>query len=54
MRVRCKSGLMGYRNRLRRNYASFGEFEAYCEIRGLHTRLGYKSPKTSLAIQSHD
>ena len=38
---------MGYRNRLRRNYTSFGEFEAYCEIRGLHTRLGYKSPKTA-------
>ena len=47
MRVRCKSGIMGYRNRLRHNYTSFGEFEASCEIYGLHIRLGYKSPETA-------
>lgn len=47
MRVKCKSGITGYRNRLRRNYASFGEFEASCEIYGLHTRLGYKTPEAA-------
>lgn len=47
MRVRCKSGLMGYQEKLRRNYDNFDQFEAYSEMYGLHTRLGYKSAKTA-------
>ena len=47
MRVKCKSGITGWRNRLRKNYADYGEFEYYSNLRGLHTRLGYKSPKTA-------
>lgn len=46
-RVICKSGLTGWQCKLRYNYASFEEFEAYSETYGIHTRLGYKTPKTA-------
>jgi hypothetical protein len=45
MRIRCKSGLMGYRCRLRSNYDSFQQFQAYAEMYGLHNRLGYRTIK---------
>ncbi len=41
--VRCKSGLMGWQNKLQANYAKFTEFQTYDEIYGLAKRLGYKS-----------
>lgn len=47
MRVKCKSGITGWRNRLRKNYASFNEFATMNEIYGLATRLGYKSAETA-------
>lgn len=47
MKVKCKSGVMGWRNRLRKNYASFEEFEAYDATYNLAARLGYKSAKTA-------
>jgi hypothetical protein len=46
-RVICRSGLGGWRCRLRRNYASFAEFEAYSETYGLHGRLGFKSAEAA-------
>lgn len=47
MKVKCKSGVTGWRNRLRKNYANFEEFEMYSEIYGISRRLGYKSAKTA-------
>ena len=46
-RVRCRSGVSGSRYRLRDNYYSYQEWENYAEMYGLHTRLGFKSPKTA-------
>lgn len=43
-RVICKSGIEGWQCRLKKNYGSFGEFKGYCEVQGLHTRLGFKTP----------
>jgi hypothetical protein len=45
--VRCKSGITGIRYRLQDSYSSFEQFEDYCEIYNLHTRLGYKTPKSA-------
>ena len=45
--VRCKSGIMGSRYRLQDSYSSFEEFEGYCDTHNLHTRLGYKTPKSA-------
>jgi hypothetical protein len=44
-RVRCQSGIEGYQCRLQENYHDFEQFEAYAEMYGLHTRLGYKTIK---------
>jgi hypothetical protein len=41
--VKCQSGLRGYQCRLRANYSSFEEFEAYSETYGIAKRLGFKS-----------
>ena len=46
-RVKCRSGVGGEQVRLRDNYGSYEEWEAYAEMYGLHERLGYKSPKTA-------
>lgn len=43
VRVRCQSGLMGYRNRLRFDYETFENFESYSEIYDLAARLGFRS-----------
>lgn len=40
----CQSGETGWRCRLQENYRNFAEFEAYCEIFKLHTRLKYDTP----------
>jgi len=45
--VKCKSGLTGYQCRLRANYKGYKEFESYAETYGLHTRLGYKTPRAA-------
>lgn len=45
MKVKCKSGLTGWQNKLWGNYKSFEEFESYSETYGLHQRLGFKSAK---------
>jgi hypothetical protein len=43
--IKCKSGLQGYRCTLHESYGNFGCFEAYAEMYGTHTRLGYKTIK---------
>ena len=43
-RVRCKSGLMGWRTRLRNNYENFDEWEGNSDMWGLSMRLGYSNP----------
>jgi len=40
-KVRCLSGLTGWRCRLRDNYKNFEEFESIAAVRGLVWRLGY-------------
>jgi hypothetical protein len=47
MKVKCKSGIWGWRGHLRGNYDSFGDFKYWCDIRAIHTRLGYKTPETA-------
>jgi hypothetical protein len=36
---------MGWQEKLRDGYANYEEFERYAETYGLHTRLGYKTPR---------
>lgn len=43
--VKCASGLTGSQELLQKRYASFEEFESYCETYAIHTRLGYVSVK---------
>jgi len=54
--VRCKSGLTGSQEKLQNRYEDLEEFESYCDIYGIHTRLGFSSPKlawkTNPTIQS--
>ena len=40
-RVRCQSGLMGWRTRLRNNYSDFAEFARYDAAFSMSDRLGY-------------
>ena len=44
-RVKCKSGATGWQGKLQKVYASFEEFVSYCEIYGIHKRIGFKSIK---------
>lgn len=47
-RVKCKSGLTGWQNRLQKNYnGSFEQFEAYCETWNVHARLGFDTPQAA-------
>jgi len=45
MRIKCKSGMEGEQSRLQSRYNNFAHFETYSDTYGLHTRLGYKTPK---------
>jgi hypothetical protein len=47
MRVRCKSGIKGYQEPLRKGYDSFEEFREYSDIYGLAKRLGFPSAKAA-------
>lgn len=38
-----KSGARGWRSKLQDVYRDLTEFRAYCEIYGIHTRLGYRT-----------
>lgn len=46
-RVRCQSGLMGWRTRLRNNYDGFTDWECYSDMCGLSERLGYRSAQVA-------
>lgn len=46
-RITCKSGLTGWRGRLHKVYGSYLSWENSALMYGLHTRLGYKTPKTA-------
>ena len=48
-KVICKSGLCGWRMKLKKSYASFQEFVDYNKIYGLAKRLGYGSAKAAWA-----
>jgi len=41
MSIRCKSGLSGWRNRLRKNYAGFAEFERISETQRQGLLVGF-------------
>lgn len=43
--VKCKSGMIGWQNKLKKNYSNFEEFESYSECYGIAKRLGFKSAK---------
>lgn len=43
-KVKARSGLLGWRQRLQGVYSCFEEFFAYCEIYNNDKTLGYKSP----------
>ncbi len=42
-RIKTKSGLDGWQDRLQSQYASFDEFMGYCATYGLDARLGYSN-----------
>lgn len=46
-RVKCKSGLIGWQCRLRKNYASFEDFQANSEMWGVAKRLGFLSAESA-------
>ena len=43
--VTCRSGLRGWQQKLQDNYGSLGEFVAWSDVYGIHTRLGYATPE---------
>ena len=45
MKVKCKSGHIGWRAKLQENYSNFSEFEAYSSTYGIASSLGYKTAK---------
>jgi hypothetical protein len=47
-RVRCRSGCVGWQDRLRNVYDNdMEQFLAYTAIYGIHGRLGYDSPEAA-------
>lgn len=46
-RVRTQSGGWGWRSRLQTQYVHFEEFAHYAALRGLHKRLGYRTPRAA-------
>ena len=45
----CKSGLTGWKMKLRRNWETYSFFESCCNNYGIHTRLGFKTPHEAWA-----
>ena len=43
--VKCKSGLRGWQGRLHEVYTDIEDFDYWCALRGIHTRLGFRSVK---------
>ena len=46
-KITMKSGLAGYQCFLHDSYEDYETWQSYAEMYGLHTRLGYVSPKTA-------
>jgi hypothetical protein len=46
-RVKCKSGIEGWQERLKFLYADFAEFKHYADLYKLHKKLGYRTPKAA-------
>ena len=44
-RIKTKSGLSGWQERLHKVYHNYEEFVWYCENYGIHKQLGFKSIK---------
>jgi hypothetical protein len=44
--MKTKSGIKGWVAKLHKVYGNYDEFESYCGTYGIHTRLGFRSPKT--------
>jgi hypothetical protein len=42
-RVKCDSGIMGWKDRLQKVYHNFEEFQSYSQMYGISKRLGFKS-----------
>lgn len=42
-RVRFASGLIGWEDKIQNVYSNLTEFATWCEIYGIHRRLGYKT-----------
>jgi hypothetical protein len=49
VKTRTRSGLSGWRGKLRDVYADLDEFQAYCGVYGNHQRLGFNSPRAAWA-----
>ena len=39
-----------WEGKLRKNYRDFDEFESYCSLYGIHTRLGFNTPEAIWAM----
>lgn len=42
-KVRCRSGIKGWRCKLRENYCNYTEFKGCAETWGLHKRIGFNT-----------
>ena len=42
-KVKCRSGMIGWRSRLQKVYSSFEDFQGFCLFYSLHKRLGFNS-----------
>ena len=48
--VKCKSGLIGWQDKLQNVYSTLAEFKTYCRIYNIHKRLGFKSMKSAWEV----
>ena len=46
-RVKCKSGIEGWQDKLQNVYTSYEEFEAYSDMYGIALRIGFISTKNA-------
>ena len=44
-RVKCKSGIEGWQDKLQKVYGSLEEFRSFCEVYSIYKRLGFHSAK---------
>lgn len=38
---------MGWKGKLQDQYRDFADFEHYCDVAGIHTRIGYETPEAA-------